>query len=151
MRTLPGLLLLVLVAALAGRAQTAGSAAEVRRVFVIFPQGKPALAPVERELRKELARSGITLAASREQCEAVLIATGDVYIRGYISLNPRAGSSPLHGEPVRSGFLSVELKGRGNETLWSYLATPRTSPQIERALSKQVTKELLIAIRGAKP
>lgn len=80
----------------------------------------------------------------------MLTGDGDTYIRGYISLNPRSGTRPGDGEPVYDGFLSVELKGKNDEVLWSYLATPRfQSSHVERDLAKQVVRKMEQA-RGAR-
>jgi hypothetical protein len=133
------------------QAQTADSVAQVRRVYVTV-NAKPALAGVGPFLIRDLEKSGaIQVVQSPAQADAVLSADGDIYVKGYLSLNPRSGNSPGHGEPVRAGYLSVELKGKGNETLWSFLATPRFgSTNIEHEISRQVTKELVSAVRAAK-
>jgi hypothetical protein len=133
------------------QAQTAGSVAEVHRVYVAVT-AKPALAGIGPSLMRDLEKSGtIQVVQSPAQADAVLSADGDIYVKGYVSLNPRSGNSPGHGEPVRAGYLSVELKGKGGETLWSFLATPRFgSTNIEREISRQVTKELVSAVRAAK-
>jgi hypothetical protein len=129
-------------------AQVVNRLDEVHRVYLAFPPGKPSLAKVKSDLERSLEQSGVQVVPSSADADAVLSASGDVYVKGYVSLNPRSGTGPHRGEPVMGGYLSVELKGKGNETLWSYLATPRFgSTQIERALSKQVTKELIIAMR----
>ncbi len=133
------------------QAQTAGSVGEVHRVYVAVA-AKPALAGVERALARDLEKSGaIQVVQTPSQADAILSADGDIYVKGYVSLNPRSGNSPGHGEAVRAGYLSVELKGKGNETLWSFLATPRFgSTNIEHEISKQVTKELVSAVRAGK-
>ncbi len=130
-------------------AQVVNRLDEVHRVYLAFPLDKPSLAKVKSSLERSLEQSGVQVVPSSTNADAVLSASGDVYVKGYVSLNPRSGTGPGHGEPVMGGYLSVELKGKGNETLWSYLATPKFgSTQIERELSKQVTKELLTAIRA---
>jgi len=144
-------LLSPLLVCLVMQAQTAGSVGEVHRVYVTVA-AKPALAGVGRSLMRDLEKSGaIQVVDTPSQADAILSADGDIYVKGYVSLNPRSGNSPGHGEPVRAGYLSVELKGKGNETLWSFLATPRFgSTNIEHEISKQVTKELVSAVRTAK-
>jgi hypothetical protein len=133
-------------------AQIAARLDAVHRVYLSFPRNKPALAKVATDLAHALEKSGaVTVVESPADADAVLAADGDVYIKGYFSLNPRAGTSPANGQAVRGGFLSVELKGLRNETLWSYLATPKFgSTRIEQELSRQVTRELVAALREKK-
>lgn len=153
MRELIGLILYVQAFAVPESvAQTATRLADVHRVFLSF-SAKPELAGVSRELARELKKTGeVTLVGSPAEADAVLAGDGDIFIKGYLSLNPRAGTSPSRGEPVRGGFLSVELKAKGNEALWSFLATPRFgSTHIEHDLSRQVVKQLLEALRSRRP
>lgn len=77
------------------------------------------------------------------KADATLGGKGEIWIRGYYSLNPRAGTSPANGMPVYGGYVSVELKDTRGETLWSYLATLHSnSTNIYRDLSSQVVKHL---------
>ena len=151
MKTDRGLLLCILSLAHSSiHAQTAGSLAEVHRVYLAITS-KPALEYVARMLTRDLEKSGgIQVVRRPAQADAILAADGDIYVKGYVSLNPRSGNLPGHGEPVRTGYLSVELKGKDNETLWSFVATPRFgSTNIEHEMSRQVTRELVSAMRGA--
>ena len=125
-------------------AQTATDLRQVKRVFVASLGEKAGAAGFRKRIVDELKRSrDITLAVSPEDADAVLTGDSDLYIRGYISLNPRSGTRPGDGEPVYDGFLSVELKGKNDEVLWSYLATPRfQSSHVERDLAKQVIRKM---------
>ena len=95
-------------------------------------------------LIEELKRNQeILLAASGSDADAVLTGEGETYVRGYISLNPRSGIRAKDGEPVYDGFLSVELLGRQEDVLWSYLATPRfQSSHLDHDLARQVSRKL---------
>ncbi len=116
-------------------------------------QGKPAprsvsslnrspLGPVP-ELRDDLISElhklkSISIADSESKADAILGGGGEVWIAGYRSLNPRAGTSPSHGSPVYSGYLSVELRDPKGETLWSDLVTPgAASEDVSKELSKR--------------
>jgi hypothetical protein len=78
-----------------------------------------------------------------DKADATLEGRGEIWIRGYYSLNPRAGTSPANGQPVYGGYVSVELKDTRGETLWSYLATLHSdSTNACRDLSGQVVKHL---------
>lgn len=117
----------------------------VKRIFVDGLADKPQLREIKKDLATELRRSDIfTLAESAEQADATLTGRGDTWLKGYYSLNPRAGTSPANGQPVYGGYISVELKDRAGVTLWSYLATPHaSSANIAHDLSKDVVKHLL--------
>lgn len=92
------------------------------------------------ELRKVKA---FDLVDSAADADATLSGSGEIWLKGFLSLNPRAGTLPENGQPVYDGYVSVELKDRNGETLWSYLATARAaSKQPARELSKEVVRHL---------
>src|ERR1700730_9550605 len=130
--------------ATASVARTAMDLRQVRHVFVGSLGEKPGAAGLRKRIVEELKRSReITLALSASDADAILTGDGDTYIRGYISLNPRSGTRARDGDPVYDGFLSVELRGKNDEVLWSYLATPRfQSSHVEQDLAKQVFRKL---------
>jgi hypothetical protein len=125
--------------------QEANSLRSVKRIFIEGLGEKPELREMRRDLGTELRRSEIfSLADSADQADATLAGRGDTWLKGYYSLNPRAGTSPANGQPVYGGYVSVELKDRKGVTLWSYLATPHSgSKNIAHDLSKDVVKHLL--------
>lgn len=138
-------LLWFLALALLVYAQEASSLKSVKRIFIDGLGDKPELRAVKKDLATELRRSDIFgLAASKEQADATLTGHGDTWLKGYYSLNPRAGTLPANGQAVYGGYISVELKDRAGVTLWSYLATPRTgSNNIAHELSRDVVKHLV--------
>jgi hypothetical protein len=89
------------------------------------------------------------VAASPQAADAVIGGTGETWIRGYYSLNPRVRSVGSDAHPIYGGYLSVELKGRGGETLWSYLVTPRRfGPEdIGRNLCGQIVRKLVEVLK----
>jgi hypothetical protein len=133
-------------------AQDANSLRSVKRIFVGGLGDKPQLREVRNDLANELRRSQMFgLADSADQADATLIGHGDTWLKGYYSLNPRAGTSPANGQPVYGGYVSVELKDRSGVTLWSYLATPHASSKnIAKDLSRDVAKHLLASYYAEK-
>lgn len=100
------------------------------------------------ELRKV---SSVSLAPDKSSADAILGGGGEVWVKGYSSHNPRLGKFPPNGAPVYGGFLSVELKDRMGETLWSYLATPpAVSPDVAKDLSAQIVKSLAASLDHAE-
>jgi hypothetical protein len=136
--------LLIFVASLA-YGQDANPLRRVKRIFVEGLGDKPELREIQKDLATELRRSeAFDLADSADQADATLTGRGATWLKGYYSLNPRAGTSPGNGQAVYGGYVSVELKDRAGVTLWSYLATPHSSSRnIAKDLSKDVVKHLV--------
>jgi len=87
--------------------------------------------------------SSVSLASDESSADAILGGGGDVWVKGHLSHNPRLSSVPPNGAPVYTGFLSVELKAKNGQTLWSYLATPpRVSGDVAKDLSISIVKNL---------
>jgi hypothetical protein len=125
--------------------QQASSLKTVKRIFIDGLGDKAELREVKKDLAAELRKSDVFgVADSADQADATLTGHGDTWLKGYYSLNPRAGTSPSNGQPVYGGYVSVELKDRAGVTLWSYLATPHAgSKNIAHDLSKDVVKHLV--------
>lgn len=102
------------------------------------------------ELRK---LSAISIVSDESSADAILGGGGEIWIKGYRSLNPRSGRLPSNGTPVYAGFLSVELRGTKGETLWSDLVTPgATTEDVSKDLSKRIAKHVAEALKqGAGP
>jgi hypothetical protein len=89
----------------------------------------------------------ISVVSDQASADAILSGDGEIWVRGYKSLNPRSGRLPSNGTPVYAGFLSVEVKDTHGETLWSYLVTPGApSEDITKDLSKNIAKHLAEAL-----
>jgi hypothetical protein len=133
---------------LLAHSQTANPLHEVNRIYVDGFGAKTGANDLKRDLAAELRKlKAIQVVNSAAQADATLSGDGEIYLKGYYSLNPRAGVSPSNGEPIYGGSLSVELKDRNGETLWSYLATPRSGVRdAARELSKDVVKHLAVKL-----
>jgi phosphate transport system substrate-binding protein len=92
------------------------------------------------ELRK---LSSVSLASDESSADAILGGGGEVWIKGYRSHNPQLGNVAPNGTAIYTGFLSIELRDRNGETLWSYLATPSAaSGDVSKDLSARIVKKL---------
>jgi len=99
------------------------------------------------ELRKQ---SGVALVASESGADAILGGGGEIWVKGYRSLNPRSGRLPSDGTPVYGGYLSVELKNGAGETFWSYLAAPESaSEDAAKDLARKIAKHVATALEQA--
>jgi phosphate transport system substrate-binding protein len=102
------------------------------------------------ELRK---RNAVTLAGDESSADAILGGGGEIWIKGYRSHNPQLGKVAPNGTPIFTGFLSIELRDRTGQTLWSYLATPpAASGDVSKDLSILIVKKLDEALKeGVAP
>ena len=93
------------------------------------------------ELRKQ---SLVSLVTDESGADAILGGGGEVWIKGYRSHNPQLGNVPASGTAIYAGFLSIELRDKNGETLWSYLATPPAiSKDVAKDLSTQIARKLI--------
>ena len=138
--------------ALLGRSQTQNPLQGINRIYLDSFGNKPGAGDLKKDLAAALRKlKTIELVNTPTQADATLSGDGEIYLKGYYSLNPRAGVSPGNGEPIYGGSLSVELKDRKGETLWSYLATPRSGMRdAARDLSKNVAKHLAAQLPQGK-
>jgi phosphate transport system substrate-binding protein len=93
------------------------------------------------ELRKV---NSVSLAGDESSADAILGGGGEVWIKGYRSHNPQLGDVAPNGTPIYTGFLSIELRDRSGQTVWSYLATPPASSRdVSKDLSTLIVKKLV--------
>ena len=145
--------ILVTIAALGGLqelSQAADPLAHVRQVYVEPFSGKAGAVQFREGVIAQLRKlASITVVSDKSAADAVLSGNGDIYVKGYRSLNPRSGRSPSNGTPVYGGYLSLELTDAKGEPLWSYLETSSGSEEIAKDLSKKIVKRLGDAIASA--
>jgi hypothetical protein len=67
--------------------------------------------------------------------------------KGYLNTNSKP--SPYNQQPVYNGYLSVELKGKDSEILWSCLVTPSTFQWngVTQDLVNRLAKKLRVALQ----
>jgi phosphate transport system substrate-binding protein len=133
--------------ALPSLAWQAGNSGAVKRLYVERFTTKAGSEELREELIAELRKqSSISLVPGESDADAILGGGGEIWIKGYRSLNPRSGRLPSNGTPVYAGYLSVELRNPGGETLWSYLVTPGSaSGDISSDLARRIAKHLVEA------
>ena len=142
---------LLFASSLPGQAQTAESLNHVKKIFVDTSNGTPDTTELRQRLIDSLRKDhSLEVVPNQSQADAVLEATGEIWVRGYIAVNPR---SPGSRYPTYGGFLSAHLIGNNQETLWSYLVTPTnsTTSGISQDLSDQLVKHLEAALHNPTP
>jgi phosphate ABC transporter phosphate-binding protein len=121
--------------------------AHVKTVYVdSLGTSKGAVAMREQVIRRLRSSRELQVASDPKHADALLRGTGRTWVTGYVSLSPR---SHTLNQALTEGFLSVELVGSNDETLWSYLVTPSKFPWngIPDDLAAQIVSRLLRAIR----
>lgn len=103
---------------------------------------------LRKELTGELSKSRVVaLVDSPSKADGVLGGDAEIYVRSYMSLYARAGTSPKRGHPIYSGYVSVELKDSAGETVWSYVSIlHKGSKDAAHELSKDIIRHLLAAL-----
>jgi phosphate ABC transporter phosphate-binding protein len=121
--------------------------AEAKRVFVEPFTTKVESEKLRQSLVSELRKDhAISLVASEANADLILGGGGEIWVKGYQSLNPRAGRSSSNGTPIYGGYLSVELRGKNGETIWSYLATPSETEDVVKDMSRRIAKRIAEAM-----
>ncbi len=147
-------LLLSFASILSGQALSRQAAApiQVKNIFVGSFGDKPGAAKLRDAVVGDLTRSGkFHVVEDPAGADATLDGKGEVWVSGYYSMNPRERSvSDSHA--VYTGYLSVELKNKKGETIWSYLATPHSSSgEVKRDLARLVVRKLSGATSDPDP
>jgi phosphate transport system substrate-binding protein len=103
-------------------AQNAERLSQVKKLYVdSLGQGEGA-AEIRTQLIHRLEKTGgIQIVEGRDEADAIVKGTAQVWTTGHISLSAR---SHTFSEATFGGFLSAEIVGKNNQTLWSYLVTP---------------------------
>jgi hypothetical protein len=125
----------------------------VRSFYVESFGDKPGCAELHDSLVARLRRlHGIQVVSDRSRADIVVSGIGEIWIRGYYSLNPRVRDVTLDAQPIYDGYLSVELKGTDDKILWSYLVTPRRPARggMARKLADAMVKRIAEALGGKK-
>jgi len=116
----------------------------VKRLYVEEFATKAGAEALQQDVALELRKlSTVSLVAHESDADLVVGGGGEIWIRGYRSLNPRSGRLLSNGTPVYTGFLSVELKDNHGMTLWSDLVTPGATPgDVSKDLARRIVRHL---------
>ena len=127
---------------------------QIRRIYVEPFATRAGSEKFREDVISELRKlNSVSLAADESSADAILGGGGEVWIKGYRSHNPQLGNVPPNGTPIYTGFLSIELRDKNGQTLWSYLATPPVaSADVSKDLSTLIVKKLVEALeQGEAP
>jgi phosphate transport system substrate-binding protein len=117
-------LTLSLFCASVSAAQTAASLSQIKKIYVGSLGEKKGSSELREALVKRLRDvRGVEVVSTQAGADAVISGSGEIWIKGYYSTGARP--SPYAQNAIYGGVLSIEVKGKDAETLWSYLVTPR--------------------------
>ncbi|MGD1072434.1 MAG: hypothetical protein ABSB15_20100 [Bryobacteraceae bacterium] len=127
--------------------QTATNLKDVQTIYLNSFGSKPGASELRDRVAAEIEKTHtLRIVASPAEADAVLGGEGEVWVKGHYSMNPRERSLN-DAQTIYAGYLSVELQGKKNDTLWSYLVTPHSvSRDVNHDLAKVVVKKLTDAI-----
>jgi phosphate transport system substrate-binding protein len=143
---MPILLLFLIAWPTSAQPQAADTLSQIKTIYIDTTGARPDAAEMRKHLTESLRKDhSLAIAADQSQSDAILKATSEIWVKAYISVNPRAPGSKY---PVYGGFLSAQLIGKDGEVLWSYLVTPSkyASSGIHQDLSDQLIKNLLATL-----
>jgi len=145
------LLLGIAAATVAGYAQSAERLSQVKKLYIEPLGHSRGAAEIRSQIEHRLQKnSEVQVVSDLNHADAVMKGTGQIWTVGRSSLSPRPHSPT---ETVLQGFLSAEIVGRNNQTLWSYLVTPSKFPWggISDDLARQLVGKLLADIKEKPP
>ena len=122
---------------------------QIHRIYLDTAAAKPDPAEMRKHLMNSLRNDhSIEVVTDPIHADAILAISSEIWVKGYVSVNPRAPGSKF---PVYGGFLSAQLVGKDGQALWSYLVTPSryASGSIHQDLTDQLTKKLMDALHEA--
>ncbi len=140
--------ILLLAAGGSAQAQSAETLSQVKKVYV-EPFGQDDTASKLRErMIKQLRKIGrLEVVTTRKEADAVIRGSESIWVTGYYSTDARVPANMR--QPFIHGFLSVEILGKDNEPLWSYLVTPGKfrSESVTEELADQLVAKLERALK----
>ncbi|WP_263365956.1 phosphate ABC transporter substrate-binding protein PstS [Edaphobacter bradus] len=128
-------------------AQTADALNQIKKIYVDSFTGKLGGPELREAIINDLRKNpALEIVPDPAHADAVLRGTGEIWVRAYVSVSPRATNQ----YPVYGGYLSAQITGKDSETLWSYLVTPsKSSSSIRQDLANQVAKRMLAALHDS--
>jgi phosphate ABC transporter phosphate-binding protein len=116
------ILVIVVGFSVAAQAQRAESFSQTRTLYIDTFGGGAEAGRLRESLVRHLAKSRFKLVQSPKNADAIVKGDGQVWVRGYIAINPHTPSRDR--EAIYGGYLSLEAIGANDQPLWSWLVTP---------------------------
>jgi phosphate ABC transporter phosphate-binding protein len=142
------LLALASAGSTAKAAEAADRLAQVKKVYVDSLGTDHGAAEIREQIVRRLRKSrDLQVVSTAKEADAVVRGEARIWVTGHISPNARTHSP---SQPTFGGFLSAEVVGRNDDTLWSYLVSPSDFfwNGIADDLAGQYVNKLLGALKG---
>jgi len=129
---------------------TAQSLSGIHAIQVEFSPDSSPIEEIRARIDQQLGKNHLKAVNDAASADAILRLTANVWATGTVSANPRSNSTRVTNY---QGYLSAELTGKDNRTLWSYLVTPNRlrDESFTDDLADQLVSRLLAAIRSGIP
>jgi phosphate transport system substrate-binding protein len=131
-----------------GYADAADRLSRVKRLYVDSFGTDKGAAEIRKQMVHRLRRSQyVQVVSNPREADALVKGRARIWVTGHALLSPRSHSI---SQPTFGGYLSAEVVGKNDETLWSYLVTPSGFPWngITDDLARQLVSKLLAALKG---
>jgi phosphate ABC transporter phosphate-binding protein len=129
-------------------AQTSEGLSGMRTIAVASMGDGSSAGAVRQRIVERLKKNGrLQVVDAPEAADGVLRGTSSIWATGTVVIDPRSNSSR---QTSYQGYLSVELIGKTNQSLWSYLVTPSRfhAGSITNDLADQAASRLLNAVQS---
>ena len=139
---------LVSASPVGGYAQVAERLSQVRKLYVQSLGTDKGADEIREQMVRQLRKShDVQVVTDPREADAQIRGTGRMWVTGHVSFSPRSSSL---SQPTFEGFLSAEVVGKNDETLWSYLVSPSNLPWngVANDLASQFVNKLLAALKG---
>jgi hypothetical protein len=126
--------------------QTAETLPQLKKIYVASLGCKQGAAELRDKLILRLKKSpAIEVVGSSSEADAILTERARL---GRPDISIPARSLPIVDSPYTTGYLSVELRGKGGAVLWSYVAKPGKFQwnDVPQDLVNRTVKNLLVAV-----
>jgi phosphate ABC transporter phosphate-binding protein len=131
-------------------AERVDSLTRARTLYVETFTGGVQAAQLRESLVRKLAKSHrFQVVQSPANADAVVTGTGQIWVRGFVAINPHTPATDR--EAAYGGYLSLEVDGAHGQPLWSWLATPgqRAWGSVFDDIAGRAAKELVGAAEPA--
>ncbi len=127
------------------------TSAPIRKIFVDTFQGRLGSGQLREAVIASLRRNGaFQLVDNASDADAIVNGTGEIWVEGYVASRPHSAAR----ETVYNGYLSLEVKNKSGQTLWSYLVTPgRMYSNLAQEMAGHIVRLMTAALAqsGAHP
>jgi len=120
------------------------TAPPIRNIFIDKFQGRLGSDQLREAVIASLQRNGaFHLVDNSSDADAVVSGAGEIWIQGYVANRPHSAAR----ETVYNGYLSLEVKNKSGQTLWSYLVTPgRMYSDVAQEMAGHIVRLMVVAL-----